>query len=227
MIQPLAIALVGREFRACVRRRRPRRPCRLPTVTGRQQMVTKARKLIQQRPMPLGAEQPAFIMLAMNFNQRGAQFAQQRRRNRLIVHESPAAAIGLQLAAQDDGAIGLQLVFGQQGADRVFRANIKFRHHPRRIAAGPHQPHIGPAAQYQAQRIEQDRFARPGLAGQDDKPRRELDGQRLDQHDIMNGKRGQHAAVLAHRPTRVREAFSHAHTASLRHSCLHFGQNRI
>ena len=227
MLQPLAITLVSSQFRARASRRRPRRPRRLPTVTSRQQMVTKTRKLIQQRPMPLRAQQPAFVMLAVDFHQCRAQFAQQRRRNRLIVHERPAAAIGLQLAAQDDGAIGLQLVFGQQRASRMTCAHIKFCHHPRRIAASPHQPRIGTAAQHEPQRIKQDGFARPCLARKHNKARRELDGQRLDQHDILDGKRGQHGAVLAHPTTRAREAFSQARNIPSCHSCLHFRQNRI
>ena len=64
------------------------------------------------------------------------------------------------------------------------------------ILAGANQPGIGPVPQHQAQGIEQDRFARPGLTSQHAQPAREIQVERLDQDNIADGKTGQHVRGL-------------------------------
>ena len=75
----------------------------------------------------------------------------------------------------------------------------------RRIEAGgdaglrlpcPDKAAVGAGAERQPQRIEQDRLARAGFTGEDGQAGAELQVQRLDQHDIADGKRGQHGACL-------------------------------
>ena len=50
-----------------------------------------------------------------------------------------------------------------------------------------HQSAVGAVAQHQPQRVEQDRLARPGFPGQHAQPGTEIEGQRLDQHDVADG----------------------------------------
>ena len=59
---------------------------------------------------------------------------------------------------------------------------------------------IATGAQRQRQRIEQDRFAGAGLAGQHRHRRRQLDAQLVDDDDVADGQGGEHRAAGAVRP---------------------------
>ena len=74
------------------------------------------------------------------------------------------------------------------------RADREFGADRRLLGAGPHQPGLGAAAERQAQRVEQDRLAGAGLAGQHAQPRPKRQAQPVDQHDVANGEAEQHAA---------------------------------
>ncbi len=54
---------------------------------------------IQQHPVPARIDQPAIIMLSVQFHQHARHFAQQRHADRLVVHERLGPAIRLELAA--------------------------------------------------------------------------------------------------------------------------------
>src|SRR3546814_10302172 len=73
--------------------------------------------------MPGGREQAAVVVLAVDFDQMAADFAQQRRRTGLVVEEGAAAAIGLQRAADQQRLARLQcdLVIGEERRERRVR----------------------------------------------------------------------------------------------------------
>ena len=71
-------------------------------------------------------------------------------------------------------------------------AEIEFGGHRRLLGAGAHQAALGAHAERQPERVEQDRFAGAGLAGQDAQARPEGEIKPVDQHDIANGKAEQH-----------------------------------
>ena len=154
---------------------------------------------VKQRAVAAGIEQAAIVMLAVDFDQRAAQIAQQRGGTGLVVDEGAAATIGLHRAADQQRFAGFDLdaIVGQQQRGAMTGG--------RRIEAGgnaglrlpcPDQAAIGAGAERQPQRIEQDRLARAGFTGEDGQAGAELQVQRLDQHDIADGKRGQHGACL-------------------------------
>ena len=66
----------------------------------------------------------------------------------------------------------------------------------RAILSRADQAGVAARAERQAQRIEQDRLAGAGLAGQDSEPGLELELQSLDQHDIVNGELPQHVREI-------------------------------
>src|SRR3546814_16565586 len=68
----------------------PRRMC------SRHRAGVGARIGVEQGAMPGGREQAAVVVLAVDFDQMAADFAQQRRRTGLVVEEGAAAAIALQ-----------------------------------------------------------------------------------------------------------------------------------
>ena len=71
--------------------------------------------------------------------------------------------------------IGLQALLDQERQDGVILGQGEFGGHAGLAFAGAHQPGIGPAAQRQAQGIEQDGLAGAGLAGQRRQPGVERD----------------------------------------------------
>ena len=54
---------------------------------------------------------------------------------------------------------------------------------------------VGAGAEGEAERIEKDRLARAGLAGQDAEARTELKIEAFNQDDVADGKPGQHGAL--------------------------------
>ena len=123
-------------------------------------------------------------------------FAQQADADRLIVDEDLALAVGFQLAAQDQRFAFLDFEIGiveHRGKARGQRGEFEGRRHACLVLAPAHQRAVGAVAQHEAERIEQDRLARPGLAGEHTQPAPEGEVERLDQHDVADGKPGQHA----------------------------------
>ena len=149
--------------------------------------------------MAAAVEQAAVVVLAVDFDQAGADLAQQPGRDRLVVDERLAAATGIDLAADDQRFARFDLDPGiVEGAARgmVGGERGKGRGHAGAVAALADQPAIGACAEREAERVEQDRLARAGFAGQHAQPARKLEVERLDKHNVANGKRGQHRARL-------------------------------
>src|SRR3954452_12528914 len=65
-----------------------------------------------------------------------------------------------------------------------------------RILTRSDQGRVGARAERQAQCVEQDGLARPGLAGEHAETRLELQLEPLDEHDIVDGELPQHGARL-------------------------------
>ena len=127
------------------------------------------------------------------------QFAQQRHAHRLVVDERFAAAVGFQLAFENQRLAGLNLYSGildQHG--NTFRQPREFETGSNTCAvfAGAHQRTVGAVAQNQTKRVEQDRFARAGLTGKHAQPGGKTKVERLDQHDVADGESGQHVRAL-------------------------------
>ena len=93
--------------------------------------------------------------------------AQQADAGGLIVDEGAAAAVGADDAAQHQPvAAGIEAGLGKHGARRMLVGEREFGGDHRLRRAGADQAAFGAQAQRQAERVEQDRFAGAGLAGQ-------------------------------------------------------------
>ncbi len=68
----------------------------------------------------------------------------------------------------------------------------ELRGHHRLLGAVAHEAALGAHAQRQAQRVEQDRLAGAGLAGEHAEPGMEGEVEPVDQHDVANGEAEQH-----------------------------------
>jgi hypothetical protein len=149
-------------------------------------------------------EQALGLELAVDLDQRGAQFAQQPDRDRLVVDEGAAAAVGTDQPPQDQVALGVQPLGGGQGPCRMTGRQVEDRGHAGPRGALAHGERIGAGAEREAERVEQDRLAGAGLAGQGDDARLEGDVERLDQDDVADGEAGQHAGAARLAPGKRR-----------------------
>ncbi len=109
---------------------------------------------------------------------------------RLVVDEGAAAAIGIHDAAQhDDVALGDDAGLVEETARRVVMWQLELGRDRGLLGAMAHEPAFGAHAQRQAERIEQDRLAGAGFAGEDAKAGAKGEIESLDQHDVADGGR--------------------------------------
>ena len=110
------------------------------------------------------------IRLTMDIDKEAADFADNRLRDRAPVNPRAAPSGRPNLAAQDDFVV-LRLVqqiarikiFVHRGANRRI---LKRRFDNRAILAGSDHFNVGLPAKHRRQRVQNDRFSRPGLSGQ-------------------------------------------------------------
>ena len=75
----------------------------------------------------------------------------------------------------------------------MVRLDVERGRHLALLGALAHQARIAAAAERQREGIEQDRLAGAGLAGEHRQPGRIVDVEPVDQHDVADGKTGEHA----------------------------------
>jgi len=142
-------------------------------------------------------------MLAMDLGKRHGDLPQQVEADGLIVDGGAAGAIGILDAADDQLALRIDPLILQNGEGEVIARQGKGRRHDAAFRAGPHQAGIATRAKCQPERIEQDRLACAGFAGQHGEALVERDVELLDEDDVANGKCGQHALnIRSRRPRR-------------------------
>ena len=147
---------------------------------------------VQQTPVGPGVEQAAAVMLAVNLHQRLADLFEQADAGRFIIDEGAAAAIGVEGAAQDQfAAIQRETALVQKGAGGVIISQGEHGGRRRGVITAD-QRLVGALPGRQAQRIQNDGFARAGFARQGAQTGVELYVRAVDQHDVSYGKRGQH-----------------------------------
>ena len=152
------------------------------------------RKPIEQRPVAARIDQAAIVVLAVKFDQMPGQLAQQRDATgwsltKALLAASRALTWRLRISGSP-GSISTPASSSSARCARGSAANSKLAVTPALSSPARTSAAVGPVAQHQPQRIEQDRLARPGLAGQHAEPAAEIEVERLDQHDVADGKRG-------------------------------------
>ena len=167
-----------------------------PEPPGRAAIVDladMAPKGVEQFAMGGSVDQSAFVVLSVDLDKRAADVAHQRDAGRLIVDEDAGAAVGGLHAAQDDVAVVVQRVFGEDGARGMVLRHVEDSRHLALGRAVADQGGIAARAERQRQGIKQDGFAGAGLAGEDREAGRKIDVQPLDQDDIADRQAGQHS----------------------------------
>ena len=149
--------------------------------------------------MAARVHQSAIVVLPVKFDQCRRQRAQQPRAHRLVVDERLAPAVGLDLAADHQrlARIERDVCLVERLRDHFGQAReLEARGHACALLAAAHQHRLRTIAQHEAERIEQDRLARAGFAGQHAEPAAEVEIERLDQHHVADGKSGQHSRAF-------------------------------
>ena len=121
---------------------------------------------IERGAMGRHVQEAVLLHLALDLDQRVAEPAQQRHRYRLVVDEGAAAAVGADQAAQGQHVLVVERLLGQHGAGRMVPGQVERGRHRGLVGAPPHRSRFGAGAQRQAERIDQDRLAGAGLAGE-------------------------------------------------------------
>ena len=149
--------------------------------------------LVKQFELRGRSQQRLVRMLAVHVDQLFAQFAQLRQRDGGAVDEGAAAAVRVYRAPEQEqfGIVAIQFVVDEPARDGGTGPELGRDIGPRRALAH----HIGVAAltQGQQQRVDQDRLAGAGLAGQDGEARCELEFEFVDDHEVADRERDQHA----------------------------------
>ncbi len=138
-------------------------------------------------------EQPALLELALDLDEAVAEFAQQPDARRLVVDKGAAAAVRTEQPAQHDGlALAIEPGLAQDRMRRVVAPDREFGRYGGLRRSGPHEPGLRPLAERQPERVEQDGFAGPGLAGQYAKSRTQGEIETIDQNNVADGQAEQH-----------------------------------
>ena len=144
--------------------------------------------------MGCGIDQRALVVLAVDFDQRGAQFLHCLHAHRLVVDEGARAPVRQLHAAQDQFVLGRNVMRLEQRPCRMVALDLEHGGDLALLDAVADQRLVAAPAQRQREGVEQDRLAGAGLAGEHGKAAGEIDVEPVDQHDVADGKPGKHGA---------------------------------
>ena len=152
---------------------------------------------VEQGAVARRCEQPAIVMLAVNFDQNRAQSSQQTRGHRLIVDECPAAPIGLDRAANGQWLPRFDCDVPAGPANCSLPALRSWRTRwlvPRPARTSPPPARIPSAKPSASSRIDFPAPVSPVITTSSDG---KIEVERLNQHDVANGEGLEHSASLA------------------------------
>src|SRR5205807_161862 len=217
------------------RRELPRRvglalPRFAPIVPGLRERVRGDAVLgegVEDHAVVGGIEQPALLELALDLDQALAELAQQPDARRLVVDKGAAAPVGADQPAQHDSfAVAVEPGLAQDRMRRMVAPDREFRRYGGLLSPGSNQTALRPFAERQTQRIEQDRLAGAGLAGQHAQAGTEGEVEAVDQYNVANIEAEQHCkpqlgalnhiGASAAKPASVRRRVARAENDRLR-----------
>ena len=186
MAQPFGLALGARHLGAVLGDGRFARAAFVPQTRHRGGVALDARIGVEQRAVGGRIHKGALVVLAVDFDQRRAERAEHLNADRLIVDERPRPAVGELHATQDQFAIAVEIVVGEDAARRMTRRKFERGGDLTVLGAGARQRRVAAGAKREREGVEQDRFAGAGLARKRGKPGAEIDVQPVDQNDVAN-----------------------------------------
>jgi hypothetical protein len=131
-------------------------------------------------------------VLAVDLDQRGGERPQSLDAHALIVDIGAGAAVRVLDPPENQFVADLDALTLEQGMGRMSGREFEHRRH---LALGlimADKSAVAPCAKRQRQRIEQDRFARASLSGENRQPGRKLEIQLIDQNHVADGEAREH-----------------------------------
>ena len=172
-------------------------PRRLHRAMQRAQRLHLARQpamRVDQLPMRGGIDHRALVVLAVDLDQFLAYGAQGLGADRRVVDISAGAPVRRLRAAQDQFAVRGDPEFARLEVGGMIGARLERRAHLAVRLSRAHQRGVAAPAQRQHESVEQDRLSSAGLAGERRQPARKIEIERVDQHDVADGKADEHGA---------------------------------
>ena len=124
-----------------------RRAARLPQRGDLGRVRLEPAEGIEQAAVGGGIDQRALVVLAVDLDQRAAEFLQHLHAHRLIVDEGARAPVGELHAAQDQFVLGRDIVGLEQRARRMSARHLEHRRHLALLDALPHQRLVAAGAE--------------------------------------------------------------------------------
>ena len=127
-------------------------------------------------------------MLAVDVDQLPAKFAQGLRGRGYVVDVGAGAAVPVNRPADKQFGLAVDVQRREPLAERRVPLDHEDRGDVGLVGAAPDQPGLGARAQDQAERIQQDRLAGPGLPGQDRHAGLKIQAQPVNHGEIIDDK---------------------------------------
>jgi hypothetical protein len=135
----------------------------------------------------------------VNFDELACDRAQRLRGDALIVDESASAAIGQLNPAQNEAAIGLDVLRIRRREGWMVEAEFEDRGDLTLRLAFAHERAVAARAKRQGKGVEQNRFASAGLAGKNGEAAAKRKIELIDQDNVADGEVNQHPADVSPR----------------------------
>ena len=167
-----------------------------PVVEGARdghRLERQAAILVEEQPVRLGVDQRAVVVLAMDLDQRRAHLLHQPDARRPVVDEDARSPVGALDTAQDQVAVVVEAVVGEEAPGRMGGRQVEDGRHLALFRAVPHQPAVAAPAERERQGVEQDRLAGAGLAGEHGQTVVQREVEPVDEDDIADRKVNKHA----------------------------------
>ena len=137
-------------------------------------------------------DERALVVLAVDLHDLLRDGAHRLQADRLIVDEGAGAPVGELQAAQDEIAVDRDVLRRRRTARRMIGREIEDGGHLALRLAGAHQRSVAAAAERERERVEQNRLAGAGLAGEHRQPRPEGEVEVVDEDDVADRELDEH-----------------------------------
>ena len=155
-------------------------------------------QVVQDGESRPGGQQGLVLVLAVDVHQLAGQTGEHVHRHLPLVYKSLALAPGSDLPAEEQGVFPqIQIQFPEDVMDIFQPLDVEHRLDPVEIRPFPQVVPAGPAAQYNAEGVDQDGFPGAGFPGEHIEPRGKVHPQMIDQGKIVHFQGIQHVSVLS------------------------------
>jgi hypothetical protein len=185
--QPLRFSARGLDVFALARELFVAGPALLPASCNFQRLFFEPAERIEEAAVGGDIEEGALGMLPVNFDKRVTDAAQHLRAHRLVVYEGARAPVRKLCPSKDQFIFCGDATLGKEIGRGGRKWWLEDSCHLPLLGALPHKRDIAAPAERECKGVEQNRFPRPGLAGQDGEAAGKIEFQVLNENDVSDG----------------------------------------